>query len=173
ALDRGEPVDPATKEIADIGFEEPPSGLFGRRKGARERARERQAEFLDQIDAGEEKRVDMERAAKMRDFPNYFEILGATPDASVEELATRYEALQHEYTGTDPESVVQLNRLKAAYEILSDRKRRNDYDRLYLTYELFRRMLSEKYSGDSEFIELPGGTPTFDEVLIASDQRNG
>lgn len=62
---------------------------------------------------------------------NYYKILGISPSASQEEIRTAYRKLAHKYHPDKNKAAnahAQFNKLKKAYEVLSNPQRRRQYD---------------------------------------------
>jgi molecular chaperone DnaJ len=86
---------------------------------------------------------------------NLYNILGVAPNASTEEIKKRYRALAMRYhpdRNSDAGAEVRFNAIQKAYEVLSDPKRRAEYnqkfnDRIVLdaeaeAYELWRSLFA-------------------------------
>ncbi|MGF1482319.1 MAG: DnaJ C-terminal domain-containing protein [Cyanophyceae cyanobacterium] len=70
----------------------------------------------------------------MQNFRNYYEILGVTKDASMEEIKKSYRRLARQYhpdlNPGDRDAEEQFKNIGEAYEILSDEAKRSQYDQL-------------------------------------------
>lgn len=64
---------------------------------------------------------------------NYYEILGVTPDSDVQDVKFAYRKLARKYhpdVNKAPESAQKFKDVLEAYEVLSDEKKRKQYDML-------------------------------------------
>jgi DnaJ-class molecular chaperone len=66
--------------------------------------------------------------------PDYYEVLGVSPDASTEEIRKAYLKLAHKYhpdkTGGDKAAEEKLKKINEAYDILKNPEKRRQYDEM-------------------------------------------
>lgn len=84
--------------------------------------------------------------------PDYYQILGISPDANLKTIKAAYRQLARQYhpdTQTDVSSEERMKQVNEAYDVLSDARKRRHYDRkrkrviLSLDlYQLFSRLMS-------------------------------
>ena len=75
---------------------------------------------------------EFRKAAKNSTLPNYYKILGLEKTATPEEIKTRYRELAkklHPDKSKDEKSKELMSEINKAYEILSDEKRKERYDK--------------------------------------------
>lgn len=67
------------------------------------------------------------------DFKDYYSFLGVAPDADLKTIKTAYRRLARKYhpdVSTEKEAENQFKDVAEAYEVLSDEKKRAEYDQL-------------------------------------------
>lgn len=103
----------------------------------------------------------------MRTYKDYYEILGVSPDATIEEIKSAYRRLARKYhpdlNPGNKEAEEKFKEITEAYQVLSDPVKRADYDRM-------RSMgYSYEYSGSS----YEGFGDLFDEIFRIFDDFFG
>ena len=65
------------------------------------------------------------------DLPDYYDVLGVSPDATAQSIKSRYRELAKEMHPdvSGEESDTDMARINEAYEVLSDKSRRAEYDK--------------------------------------------
>jgi DnaJ-class molecular chaperone len=84
--------------------------------------------------------------------PDYYHILGITPDANLKSIKAAYRQMARQYhpdTQTDESSEERMKQVNEAYDVLSDARKRKVYDRKRKRvivsldlYQLFSRFMS-------------------------------
>ena len=66
------------------------------------------------------------------DVPDYYDVLGVSPDATAQSIKSRYRELAKEMHPdvSGAESDMDMARINEAYEVLSDKNRRAEYDKM-------------------------------------------
>ena len=68
------------------------------------------------------------------DFPNYYKILGISKDSSEREIKVQFRLLVKEWhpdRNPDPKTKEKMAEINKAYEVLSDKERKKNYDRFF------------------------------------------
>ena len=90
----------------------------------------------DYEDLGKRKNTKRDKkfreAANKGEMPNYYKVLGVTPDATFDEIRDNFRELAkkiHPDKTKDEDSEEKMAEINEAYEILSDKENRESYDR--------------------------------------------
>ncbi|MEM9003391.1 MAG: J domain-containing protein [Cyanobacteria bacterium P01_F01_bin.86] len=120
----------------------------------------------------------------MQNFRNYFELLGVTQEASLEDIKRAYRQLARKYhpdlNPGDKEAEEQFKVLGEAYEVLSDPEKRSQYEEYssFWKQKGFRRRVGKFSFNNIDFSDL-GDFNTFVEQLLnrrgnaAAGKHNG
>ncbi len=76
---------------------------------------------------------EFRNAAVNNSLPDYYEIIGVSPDASSDEIKKKFRelAMKTHPDKTKEDSEDEMAELNKAYEVLSDKERREKYDKYY------------------------------------------
>ena len=92
---------------------------------------------------------------------NYYDVLGVTPDSTAAEVKSAYRSLARKFhpdVNKSPESIQLFKELSEAYEVLSDDKKRHQYDMLNGFY---RKPCNENFKNDDSFHKSTAGDKKF------------
>ena len=92
---------------------------------------------------------------------NYYDVLGVTPDSTAAEVKSAYRSLARKFhpdVNKSPESIQLFKELSEAYEVLSDDKKRHQYDMLSGFY---RKPCNENFKNDDSFHKSTAGDKKF------------
>jgi len=81
-----------------------------------------------------EESEEFRKASLNSSLPKYYEVLGIKLDATQNEIKNRYRSLAKEHhpdKTSDPKSEETMVEINKAYEVLSDKERKKNYDKYY------------------------------------------
>lgn len=111
---------------------------------------------------------------------NYYEILGVTPDSDAQDVKLSYRKLARKYhpdVNKAPESAQKFKDVLEAYEVLSDEKKRKQYDMLNGFYKTPKQKVKSEgakneYKKSAERKEANTTRPSFEESKEAFQKTN-